>query len=78
MGHYIKTQSITCHYCFNPNCPACHGDKNYRDRFGLPCHCGLENMTFDKPIDVLMAIETEPMPDGGLRVYMEEVKPSNS
>lgn len=73
MGHYIKTQSTKCHYHFDPNCPICHGDENYRDRVGLPCSCGLKRMTFDEPEDVLMKVEAEPLPDGGVRVHMEEV-----
>ncbi len=74
MGHYIKAQSIKSHYNFDPNCSFCHGDENYKDKHGLPCYCGLENMTFDEPEDVLMIIETEPLPDGGMRIHMEDVK----
>lgn len=74
MGGYIKTQSIQCHYHFDPNCPFCHNDENYRDKNGLPCECGLEHMTFDKPVDVLMAIEAEPLSGGGMRIRMKEVK----
>lgn len=74
MGGYIKAKSIKCHYNFDPNCAFCHGDKNYRDKDGLPCYCGLENMTFDEPEDVLMAIEAEPLFDGGMRVHMKEVR----
>lgn len=73
MGGYIKAQSIKCHYHFNPNCPMCHGDENYRNKDGLPCECGLENITFDEPVDVLMAVEAEPLPDGGMRIHMAEV-----
>lgn len=74
MGHYVKAERIKCHYNFDPNCPMCHGDENYRDKYDLPCRCGLENMTFDKPEDVLMMVEAEPMPDGGMSIRMEEVE----
>ena len=78
MGHYIKAQSIKCHYNFNPDCPACHGDENYKDEDGLPCRCGLDSMTFDEPTDVLMAIEAEPLPDGGMRIHMKDIKPDKN
>jgi len=74
MGHYIKAQSIKCHCHFDPNCPTCHGDENYRNEFGLPCICGVKGMTFDEPADVLIAVEAEPLPDGGMRIHMEEAK----
>lgn len=74
MGHYIKAQSIHCHYHFDPNCPFCHGDESWRDGFGLPCECGLKRMTFDEPKDVLMKVEVERLPDGGARVHMEDVE----
>jgi len=74
MGHYVKAQSIQCHYHFDPNCPICHGDENYRDESDLPCRCGLDGITFDKPKDVLMKVEVEPLPDGGVRVHMEDVE----
>lgn len=74
MGHYIKAQSIKCHYNFDPNCPMCHGTGHCNDKFGLPCECGLENMTFGKPKDVLMIIEAEPLPDGGMLINMKDVE----
>ncbi|GAH03184.1 unnamed protein product [marine sediment metagenome] len=74
MGHYIKAQTTTCHYHFDPNCPICHGNENWRDRFGLPCRCGLERMTFERTEDTLMKVEVEPLPDGGVRVHMQDVE----
>lgn len=70
---YITAQRIRSHYHFDPNCPVCHGSEQYRDEFGLPCECGLKNATFDEPEDVLMAVEVEPLPDGGVRVHMQDV-----
>ena len=74
MGHYIKATSIKCHYNFDPDCPMCHGSGDCNDRWKLPCECGLENMTFDKPTDVLMVVEIEPLPDGGAVVHMKDVE----
>lgn len=79
MAHYVKTQKIQCHYGEpKPDCPICHGSgwehplKN-EPEFKLPCHCRLEGMTFDEPVDELMLVEVEPLPDGGARVHMEDV-----
>lgn len=75
MGHYIKAQRIQCHYNFDPDCPRCHGTgKDPYDEHGLPCRCGLDNMTFDEPKDALLAVEAEPLPDGGMRVHMKDIK----
>lgn len=75
---YVKAQSIKCHYHFDPDCPMCHGNPDYRNEHGLPCECGLENMTFDEPEEVLMEVASEPLPDGGMRVHMREVKPEEN
>jgi len=78
MGHYIKARSIRCHYNFDPNCSQCHGNKDWRDKFGLPCQCGLENMTFEELPDELLAVEVNPLPDGGAQVHMKVVKPETN
>lgn len=79
MAHYVKTQSIQCHYGeAKPDCSICQGTGwmyplENEPGFKLPCECRLEGMIFDKPVDELMLVEVEPLPDGGARVHMEDV-----
>lgn len=76
---YIKAERVQCHYHFDLDCPRCHGSgKDPNDKFGLPCHCGLERMTFDPPKEVLVEVSSEPLPDGGLRIHMRDVEPEKN
>lgn len=79
MAHYVKTEKIQCHYGEpKSDCPICNGSGweyplENDPEFKLPCRCRLEGMTFDEPVEELMLVEVEPLPDGGARVHIEDV-----